>query len=147
MTQEELDAIDKRREESYLEIRKEINKKHLVGLYQRLIEEEQNDIIKKRYYKDMLSAFLIEDDQEHEAVRKEVNRFWNRLETRKETYTNRIEYLMEAVEYLRELAAEAGTPSTSIQRRIDIVRDVNSKDFLSAIRPRIVKRVKNNLKY
>ena len=150
MTQEEqneLNALNAKREQSYEEIQRAINKHHLVGLYERLLEDEQNDIIKKRYYKDMLSAFLINDDVEHENVRKETNAFWNKLQVKQEVYDNKIEYLQETIEYLRELIVEVGDPSTNLSRKFKIVREVNNKDFYKAVRPRIKKRVEQNLKY
>ena len=150
MTQEEqneLDALNAKREQSYEEIRKELNRHHLVGFYQRLLDEEENDIIKQRYYRDMLSAFLIDDDNKHDQVRKETNRFWNQLQIKQEVYDNKIEYLKETVEYLRELVVEVGDPSTNLSRKFKIVREVNNKDFYKAVRPRIKKRVEQNLKY
>jgi len=116
------------------------NNRHLRNLYQSRLTDESLTAIERRYYSDMLTLV---NDPSHKT---EINKFWNHIQLRRDIYDNKIEYLHEVIEYLRELVVQVGSPDISLHVRNNIVRKAANKEFLndSEFKSLIKNRIKNN---
>ena len=116
------------------------NNRHLRNLYQSRLTDENLTAIERRYYSDMLT--LVNDPSQ----KTEINKFWNHVQLRRDIYDNKIEYLHEVIEYLRELVVQVGDPNLSLHVRNNIVRKAANKEFLNdpEFKSLIKNRIKNN---
>lgn len=116
------------------------NNRHLRNLYQSRLTDESLTAIERRYYSDMLT--LVNDPSQ----KTEINKFWNHVQLRRDIYDNKIEYLHEVIEYLRELVVQVGDPNLSLHIRNNIVRKAANKKFLNdpEFKSLIKNRIKNN---
>ena len=116
------------------------NNRHLRNLYQSRLTDESLTAIERRYYSDMLT--LVNDPSQ----KTEINKFWNHVQLRRDIYDNKIEYLHEVIEYLRELVVQVGDPNLSLHVRNNIVRKAANKEFLNdpEFKSLIKNRIKNN---
>jgi hypothetical protein len=123
-----------------IEARKAENTRNLISHYTEELKRENLRPISRRYYEDMLIAFTSEGEgAEHK--KKEINAFWNEVEAKRDAENNKIEFLQEAIEYLRELVVEVADPDNSLMKRNSIVREVKNKNFISDIRERVRMRI------
>ena len=138
LTEQEL--LEQRQEEALKRARIYENNRHLRNLYQSMLPDEKLTAIERRYYSDMLLAVSNPDQKT------EVNKFWNHIQLRRDIYDNKIEYLHEVVDYLRELVLQVGNPDVSLQIKNNIVRKVANKEFLDdpEFKSLIQSRIKNS---
>lgn len=138
LTEQEL--LEQRQEEALKRARIYENNRHLRNLYQSMLTDEKLTAIERRYYSDMLLAVSNPDQKT------EVNKFWNHIQLRRDIYDNKIEYLHEVVDYLRELVLQVGNPDVSLQIKNNIVRKVANKEFLDdpEFKSLIQSRIKNS---
>ena len=138
LTEQEL--LEQRQEEALKRARIYENNRHLRNLYQSMLTDEKLTAIERRYYSDMLLAVSNPDQKT------EVNKFWNHIQLRRDIYDNKIEYLHEVVDYLRELVLQVGNPDISLQIKNNIVRKVANKEFLDdpEFKSLIQSRIKNS---
>lgn len=138
LTEQEL--LEQRQEEALKKARIYENNRHLRNLYQSRLTDENLTAIERRYYSDMLT--LVNDPSQ----KTEINKFWNHIQLRRDMYDNKVEYLQEVVEYLRELVIQVGDPNVSLHVKNSIVRKSANKEFLNdpEFKSLIKNRIKNN---
>lgn len=124
MTQEE----QQRQEEQYLLARQAHNKEFLRDHYETILSGEKIKPTEKRYAEDMLES--LDADPER---KKEINDFWNAIQTEREVFDNKIEYLHSVVEHLRDIVIEVSDPDIPLLKKMKLVKDVASKNFISNI--------------
>jgi len=129
-------------EEKFKAARKAQNTEDLIAYYTNELGRYDLTAISRRYYNDMLEAFMLEK-QGDISKKREVNDFWNEIDTQRDVHNNKIDFLHETVSYLRELVIEVSNPETSLMTKYNIVRTVNNKNFLSEIRSRIKSRIRD----
>ena len=81
-----------------------------------------------------------------ESQKAEINAYWNEMAIRSDIESNKIEFLHETIEYLRELVIDAANPDVSMGNKHSIVRDVRDKNFIKNVRSRIAKRIRQEEK-
>lgn len=123
-----------------IEARKAENTRNLINHYTQELTRENLRPSSRRYYSDMIIA--LSDDQDG-VKKREINEFWNDIEAKRDADNNKIEFLQETIEYLRELIVEAANPENSMIRRNAIVREVKNKGFYGHIRGRINERIRD----
>lgn len=125
--------------QSIKELKASYHHDFLQKYYTDLLNDENCNVSQKKYAYDMLIA--INADEETKDF---INKYWNLRDSENDVVENKIEFLHETVEYLRELVIEVADPSISMTNKLNIVRKVSNKDFLSSIRGRIRKRIERN---
>lgn len=123
-----------------IEARKAENTRNLIKHYTEELTRENLRPSSRRYYSDMIVALT--DDQDG-IKKREINEFWNDIEAKRDADNNKIEFLQETIEYLRELIVEVAKPENSMIRRNAIVREVKNKGFYGHIRGRINERIRD----
>lgn len=123
-----------------IEARKAENTRNLIKHYTEELTRENLRPSSRRYYSDMIVALT--DDQDG-VKKREINEFWNDIEAKRDADNNKIEFLQETIEYLRELIVEVANPEKSMIRRNAIVREVKNKGFYGHIRGRINERIRD----
>jgi len=138
LTEQEL--LEQKQQEALKKARIYENNRHLRNLYQSRLTDENLTAIERRYYSDMLT--LVNDP----IQKTEINKFWNHIQLRRDIYDNKVEYLQEVIEYLRELVVQVGSPDISLHVRNNIVRKAANKEFLNdpEFKSLIKNRIKNN---
>ena len=138
LTEQEL--LEQRQEEALKKARIYENNRHLRNMYQSKLTDEKLTAIERRYYSDMLT--MVNDPSQ----KTEINKFWNHIQMRRDIYDNKIEYLHEVVEYVRELVVQVGSPDVPQQIKNNIVRKVANNDYLSdpEFKSLIQSRIKNS---
>ena len=138
LTEQEL--LEQQQQEALKKARIYENNRHLRNLYQSRLTDENLTAIERRYYSDMLT--LVNDPSQ----KTEINKFWNHVQLRRDIYDNKVEYLQEVIEYLRELVVQVGDPNLSLHVRNNIVRKAANKEFLNdpEFKSLIKSRIKNN---
>lgn len=124
-----------------IEARKAENTRNLIKHYTEELTRENLRPSSRRYYSDMIIA--LSDDQDNGEKKREINAFWNDIEAKRDADNNKIEFLQETIEYLRELVVEVSNPENSMIRRNAIVREVKNKGFYGHIRGRINERIRD----
>lgn len=124
-------------EESYEKARKAYNKEFLQKYYKSQQSDDHSTTISRRYASDMLTVINTDDEE----LKKEINNFWNDIQTQRYVNENKIEFLHETIEYLRELVIDMGNDEVSLAAKADHVRSVKNKDFIANIRQRIKSRI------
>lgn len=123
-----------------VDARKAENTRNLISHYTEELKRESLRPISRRYYEDMLIAFTLEGEGAGHK-KKEINAFWNEVESKRDAENNKVEFLKETIEYLRELVVEVADPDSSLMKKNSVVREVKNKNFISAIRERIKARI------
>jgi len=138
LTEQEL--LEQKQQEALKKARIYENNRHLRNLYQSRLTDENLTAIERRYYSDMLT--LVNDP----IQKTEINKFLNHIQLRRDIYDNKVEYLQEVIEYLRELVVQVGSPDISLHVRNNIVRKAANKEFLNdpEFKSLIKNRIKNN---
>lgn len=121
--------------------RKAQNTQALIQNYTEELKRDDLSAIRRRYAQDMLDAITSEEDGAVEKKR-EINAFWNEIEAQRDISSNKIDFLHETIEYLRELIIQVGNPDTSLIKKHDIIREVSNKNFTYNVRGRIKKRIR-----
>jgi len=121
--------------DSFEALRAKKNKQILIDNYRNTLNNEKSTAIERRYASDMLVALTYEDRKA------EINEFWNALDVKHEIKDNKIAFLHETVECLRDLVAEIANEETTSARRNSIFKDVANKDFLKNISARVKERI------
>lgn len=137
MTEQE--QKEQQQERAYKEASKYFHSKFLTKHYNSMLNIEDLDSINKRYVSDMLVA--LESTPEK---KKEINDFWNLYQTKIDAHENKLEFLHETIEYLRELFAESCDPSVSTIQKLRMLKKVNNKDFIKNVSGRIKKRLQQD---
>lgn len=134
-----LQQTEEQEQKSIKELKNAYHHDYLQRYYTDLLNDENCNVSQKKYAYDMLIA--INADQETKEF---INNYWNLRDSENDVVENKLEFLHETIEYLRELVIEVADPSISMTNKLNIVRKVSNKDFLSNIRGRIKKRIERN---
>lgn len=131
-------------EQLFKRLRKQQNDRIRLANYLNDLSQENLNPIKRRYAEDMIMTLVVPEESQAEAKRL-TNEFWNTLDARQEASINKINFLKEAVEYLRELVVQAANPETGMSVKNKIVREVSDKDFIKHVRARITDKISEDL--
>lgn len=146
MSEEQELPLEKQLEQEQLfkRLRKQQNDRIRLSNYLNDLADENLNPIKRRYAEDMIMTLIVPEESQAEAKRL-ANEFWNTLDARQEASINKINFLKEAVEYLRELVVQAANPQTGMSIKNKIVREVSDKDFVKNVRARITDKISEDL--
>jgi hypothetical protein len=133
-------STEQQSDDLFERLRSKKNKQILIDNYRATLNNGKANAIDKRYAADMLIALT------DESQKAEINAYWNEMAIRSDIESNKIEFLHETIEHLRELVIQAADPETSMGGRHSIVRDVRDKNFINNVRGRIAKRIRQEEK-